>query len=91
VNHLEKLVDSKPCIMCVHAMKENGINKVYYSTDNGNIECMKVNEMEPEHVSYGTILSMKKMTNLNQYLIFGFTLEISNIDCKKKILLKNNN
>ena len=89
INHLEELVDSKPCIMCVHAMKENGINKVYYSTDNGDIECMKVNEMEPEHVSYGTILSMKKMTKRNQYLIFGFTLEISNIDRKNKCILKN--
>ena len=69
VNHLEKLVDSKPCIMCIHAMKENGINKVFFSTEDGNIECMKVNEMEPEHVSYGAIASMKRMTKLNQYLI----------------------
>lgn len=69
-------------------MKENGINKVYYSTENGDIECMKVNDMEPEHLSYGTLLSMKKMTNLNQYLIFGFTINISNIDYKKKCILK---
>jgi hypothetical protein len=69
-------------------MKENGINKVYYSTDNGEIECMKVNEMKPEHISFGTILSMKSMTNRNQYLIFGFTLELSKIDRKKKIILK---
>ena len=83
------MVDSKPCIMCIHAMKENGINKVYYSTENGDIECMKVNEMEPEHLSYGTITSMKQMTKRNQYLIFGFTLDISKIDFKNKLILKN--
>ncbi len=87
VNHLENLVDSKPCIMCIHAMKENGINKVYYSTDNGNIESMKVNEMIPDHISYGAILSMKSMTKRNQYLVFGMTLGIMNIN-KKKLILK---
>jgi hypothetical protein len=70
-------------------MKENGINKVYYSTDNGDIDCMKVNQMEPEHISYGTISSMKKMTKLNQYLIFGFTIEITNIDYKNKKIMNN--
>lgn len=69
-------------------MKENNINKVYYSTENGDIECMKVNDMEPEHISYGAISSMKKMTKLNQYLIFGFTIDIKNIDYKNKCISK---
>ena len=73
--------------MCIHTMKENGINKVYYSTDEGTIESMKVSELVPDHISYGAVLSMKTMTKRNQYLVFGMTLEFTNIS-KKKLILK---
>jgi hypothetical protein len=74
--------------MCIHAMKENNINKVYFSTNDGTIECMKVNDIVPDHISYGAIASMNTMSNLNQYLIFGFTLNIFNIDRKNKRIIK---
>ena len=76
--------------MCVHAMKEFGINKVYYSNENGQIESIKVSEMVPEHISHGTILTMKKMTKQNQYLIFGMAIDFDNINRKDKTLILYN-
>ena len=90
VNSQDELVDSKPCVMCINEMKKSGIHKVYYSTENGDIECAKVSDMIPEHISYGAILSMREMSKLNQYLIFGITIDISNINLKKKKLIFDN-
>lgn len=47
------LCSAKPCGKCVNAMR-GIINRVYYSTSDGNIECMTMNELieQPEqHVS----------------------------------------
>jgi hypothetical protein len=70
--------------MCIHAMKLNNINKIYYSTDNGDIECIKVNDIKIEHISDGIVGSIKLMSKQNQYLIFGFTLHKSIVDKKTK-------
>ena len=69
-------------------MKENNINKVYYSNNDGGISCFKVNDLIPDHISYGTIESMKQMTKINQFMIFGFTIDREMIDVKhKKIII----
>jgi hypothetical protein len=76
--------------MCINEMKRIGIHKVYYSTESGDIECTKVSDMVPEHISYGAILSMREMTKLNQYLIFGITIDITKIDLKNKKIIFDN-
>jgi hypothetical protein len=68
-------------------MKEYGIRKVYYSTEDGKIETMKVNDMIPEHISHGTIISMRMMTPLNQYLVFGMTINMNNINRQDKKII----
>ena len=41
-----QLGDSKPCCMCVNIMKSYGIRRVYYSDDQGNMCCQKVNQLD---------------------------------------------
>ncbi len=65
-------------------MKNFNINKVYYSTQEGNIECIKINKMTPEHISLGTIFSIEDMSNRNKYLILGFNINLYKINRKTR-------
>lgn len=59
------LTDSKPCCMCVNLMKWHGIKKVYYSDANGNMCCLKLNQVDEEievHVSHGLKLMIFRCT-----------------------------
>ena len=70
----DKLIESKPCMMCVHELKKHNINKVYYSTKDGNIECVKLSEFQGDHISHGVLLSANIMTKLEQHQLLGFTI-----------------
>lgn len=58
-NYDGELRSSKPCVMCLKKIKEAGIKKVYYSTDEGDIVCERSCTMETDHLSvlYQSILS----------------------------------
>ena len=53
-----QLSDSKPCCMCINLMKRFGINRVYYSTNTGDICCQKISELDDGqiYVSHGLAL-----------------------------------
>jgi len=42
VNNQGKFKMSKPCLMCETALKHVGVRRVYYTTDDGNLECYKL-------------------------------------------------
>ena len=42
VNRCGEYRMSKPCPMCETALKHVGIKRVYYTTDDGNLECYKL-------------------------------------------------
>lgn len=48
------LKNSRPCNQCIDKLQKIGIRNVYYSDDNGNIVCEKVDVMEKLHVSSGS-------------------------------------
>lgn len=54
-----KLVDSKPCCMCVHFMKMYGVYRVYYTDDSGNLCCEKISDIKPDHFSNGLEMVVK--------------------------------
>ena len=45
VNHEGNLVNSRPCHNCVDMLKACGIKNIFYSTNEGNIICEKVNHI----------------------------------------------
>tara|TARA_R100000005_G_C4881097_1_gene132704 strand:+ start:196 stop:639 length:444 start_codon:yes stop_codon:yes gene_type:complete len=53
VNPSNDFLLSKPCPMCMQALKHVGVKKVIYSVDNENISCIKLNkELTSEELSY---------------------------------------
>lgn len=48
-----ELKNSYPCNECLKFMKSYGIDRVYYSDDNGEIVCEKLNDMKSKHISTG--------------------------------------
>jgi tRNA(Arg) A34 adenosine deaminase TadA len=53
-----QLSDSQPCCMCLNMMKINGIHRVYYSDNNGNLICQNINQLNNNdcYFSHGLIL-----------------------------------
>lgn len=54
VNKSKKLIYSRPCGSCVKKMKQKGIRKAYYSTEDGEIVYEYVQDMIMLHESSGT-------------------------------------
>lgn len=52
-------------------MNDYGINKVFYTTDEGTISCEKVNNMDQTNISSGMRASLKNMDDSHIYRIFG--------------------
>lgn len=74
------LRDSKPCNHCLENMKLFGIRTVYYSTNEGNVEKYKTEDIESDHhsgrqVSYHRFLK-KERGNKDKYSIFRFRMII---------------
>ena len=42
VNKVGEFKMSKPCSMCESALKHVGIKRIYYTTDDGDLECYKL-------------------------------------------------
>tara|TARA_Y100000310_G_C20335930_1_gene647499 strand:- start:216 stop:563 length:348 start_codon:yes stop_codon:yes gene_type:complete len=42
INKLGEFKMSKPCTMCEAALKHVGIKRIYYTTDDGALECYKL-------------------------------------------------
>lgn len=42
---------SKPCYHCIEFLKYIGIKRVFYSDDDGNIICEKVNTIYNDHIT----------------------------------------
>lgn len=55
----ESLGLSKPCGMCMAYLRKFKIKKVYYSTDDGIIESIKVNCIDRYNLSHGVIIFLK--------------------------------
>ena len=51
VNSNGKLLNSKPCYHCLQILKKIGISKIYYSTEDGEIEVQKIKNMDTDHYS----------------------------------------
>lgn len=51
VNNDGKLLNSKPCFHCLQILKISGLNKIYYSDSNGNINVEKIKNMTTSHLS----------------------------------------
>ncbi len=54
-NRSGELAESRPCQHCIHKLKKYNINRVFYSSKNGDIICEKVSEMDisTAHVTSG--------------------------------------
>lgn len=50
-NDNPNLALSKPCKSCICALKQYGINRVFYSDENGKIVCEKVRDMSDTYVT----------------------------------------
>jgi hypothetical protein len=58
-----KLVNSRPCAMCIKTMRDYGVKKVYYSNDDGSVTCEKTNIMQQTMLSSGMRASINNMDN----------------------------
>ena len=47
------LRNAKPCKFCTESIKKIGLKKIIYSNDDGNLEKVKLNELESNYVSRG--------------------------------------
>ena len=63
INKNNELIDSKPCTHCVFVMKEHGIRKVSYSTNDGIIIKENINNIVPSESS-GYCAANRAMTIL---------------------------
>lgn len=63
VNNNGKLLNSKPCLHCLNILKLTGLNKIYYSDSNGNINMEKIKNMNTTHIS-----RVNKNNNVFKYL-----------------------
>jgi hypothetical protein len=48
-----ELMCSKPCKDCIELLKLIGVDRVYYSTDQHKIACVKIQNLYSEHISWG--------------------------------------
>jgi hypothetical protein len=51
VNNKGQLLNSKPCLHCLGILKLYGLNKIYYSNNNGIITEEKIKNMDTNHLS----------------------------------------
>ena len=61
LNRDNELKDSRPCVNCYHKIKELGIKKVIYSTEDSCIECKKVSEYYTDKSSLGYSYIQKRL------------------------------
>tara|TARA_B100001094_G_C18180758_1_gene800741 strand:- start:694 stop:1167 length:474 start_codon:yes stop_codon:yes gene_type:complete len=45
--------NAKPCKYCTESIKKIGLKKIIYSNDDGDLEKIKINELESEYISKG--------------------------------------
>ena len=53
-NSSDNLCNSRPCNSCIDKLKQRGVRKAYYSTDNGDVVYEYVDIMPKLHISSGT-------------------------------------
>ena len=61
LNKDNELKDSRPCVNCYQKIKELGIKKVIYSTEDSCIECKKVSEYYTDKSSLGYSYIQKRL------------------------------
>lgn len=76
-NDQEQLVNARPCENCLNMMKKIGINRVYYSDDDGNIISENVKDMISLHSSSVIIKIHTKIIN-NQTIYKFWENQIKN-------------
>lgn len=54
INAKGELVNSQPCCMCVNLMKEAGIYRAYYSTDEGQICYIRLSHINSDTYTYSS-------------------------------------
>lgn len=99
VNMSNKLCNSRPCFNCLNLMKVVGINKVYYSVDNGEIVSEHVKNMVSIQASSTTIqmyrIKCKIMITIDDYFnnllltLLPQYIKKENFDCFVKYNLVN--
>lgn len=47
----EDLIESKPCINCIHIMQQLNIKQVSYTTNNEGFNTEKITEIKTHHLS----------------------------------------
>jgi len=52
IGYNNDFANSQPCSQCTAALKFAGIRRIYYTNNNGEIECQKVCNIENTHLSY---------------------------------------
>ncbi|AEX61397.1 putative cytidine deaminase [Megavirus courdo7] len=80
-----KLANSRPCIGCIHKIKNSfnygvRINKIYFSNENGEIICYKLRDIlsEKQHLSKYHRMSMIPKKYTNEFQIMSYTKCIPN-------------
>lgn len=63
INHNNDICNSRPCFNCLDLMKTVGINRVYYSVDNGDVICEHVKNMVSIQASSTTIYMSRMKKN----------------------------
>lgn len=56
------LTESKPCSECLTHLKKLGVNKIGYTTKNGDIIIKNINNIIPDHLSY-----IQSLTKINKF------------------------
>ncbi len=76
VIHGNKLCNSRPCYNCLNMMKAVGINKIYYTTDNGDIICERIKDMVSIQASHviQLISSLKTHKEISRETYFEILL-----------------
>lgn len=63
INKFGELCNSKPCCLCENFLKSFGVFKIYYSTDNGDIQSYNIKYESSDHYSVGFKIMISTINN----------------------------
>jgi len=59
------LTNSAPCLNCVHFLKNNNIQKIIYSLNDGTLQFSRVKELDTTHLSRGQRAMIRQHKGIN--------------------------
>tara|TARA_Y100000780_G_scaffold230806_2_gene253870 strand:- start:629 stop:925 length:297 start_codon:yes stop_codon:yes gene_type:complete len=77
---LENLENSAPCVDCYKKMKEMGVSKIVYSSDNGKIKKERMKNYKPKTISRGRRNILRSKHHVSNKEELYELLKLYNID-----------